>query len=311
MTGWMRCLPDGKPISALGFGCSSLWAKPDFAEKRAQEILDVAAGEGINHFDTAPSYGKGLAEERLGRFLIGRRADEFVISTKIGSNLVDGEVVRGFDRNLVTRSFEQSLLRLGVERVDVLYLHGPEVSQLTDELLRFLEDEKTRGRIGFSGMESPDLSSFATFAGLPIDIAMLHYNAVDPSADRLIEELTGRGKIIISGTSLAQGKFDWSTFLPTSKARTWYLLRMLKNDPLFWSRGPAVARRLATLRDNAHAAAIAFVTGHPLVTSGLFGSSNAQHVAANARAGHHPLTEAERDAILNQKAGPMPFQSTE
>ena len=63
---WWRSLPDGKRISALGFGCSSLWARPRFAEEDAAAILDTLWTEEVNHFDTGPSYGNGLGERRLG-----------------------------------------------------------------------------------------------------------------------------------------------------------------------------------------------------------------------------------------------------
>lgn len=295
---WMRRLPDGKPISALGFGCSSLWAKPGFGEARAQEVLEAAREGGINHFDTAPSYGAGHGERRLGEFLARHGAGDFVVSTKVGGNLIDGQVVRSFDLATVRRSFEGSLERLGVERVDMLYLHGPRAADLTDELLRFLEDEKARGRVGYSGMESGDLSIFARMSSTPLDVAMLHYNAVDQSAEPLIQSLVAAGKTIISGTSLAQAKFAFGTFVPRGKNSLWYALRMAKNDPLFWLRGPGAARRLRKLRPSAHAAAIGFVTAHPLITSGLFGSSSPDHVAANAEAGHHPLTPAERETLL-------------
>ncbi len=65
----MKALPNGKPVSALGFGCSSIWAKPSFSEQAARTILEVAVESGINHFDTSPSYGSGEGERRLADFL--------------------------------------------------------------------------------------------------------------------------------------------------------------------------------------------------------------------------------------------------
>lgn len=294
---WMRRLPNGKPISALGFGCASLWAKANFDAARAQEILAAARDGGINHFDTAPSYGGGLGEERLGQFLRNANPDDFVISTKIGSNVLDGRLVRSFDREIVAKSFSGSLKRLGVERVDILYLHGPRKDDLSNELLRFLEDEKARGRIGYSGLESGDLGSFAQMGQTVIDVAMLHYNVSDTSAESLIEQLHAEGKLIVSGTSLAQSKFAFDTFAPTSAAKVWYLLRMLKNDPLFWSGKAAMARELGKFRSSPHATALGFVTGHPLITSSLFGSGDPKHVQQNAESGHQPLNSDERKRL--------------
>lgn len=296
--GWWRNLPDGKRVSALGFGCSSLWAKPDFDEDRAQQVLTAAAAGGINHFDTAPSYGAGHGERRLGLFLKGRDPDTTVVSTKVGTNLVDGQVVRGFDRALIERSFADSLRRLGVERVDILYLHGPQPGDLTDDLFRFVEEQKATGRIGLAGMESQTPALFEHIFDAPIEVAMPHYNVGDPSTGPLIERLAAAGKLVISGTTMAQGKFDLRTFLPTSRRSLWYLLRMAKNDPLFWLHGPALARRLARLERSPHDAAIGFVIGNPAITSGLFGSTSPAHVSANANAGHAPLNAADRQFLL-------------
>ncbi len=296
--GWWRSLPGGKRVSALGFGCSSLWAKPQFEEARARAVLEAAVAGGINHFDTAPSYGAGHGERRLGAFLQARDPDALVISTKVGTNLVDGQVVRGFDRALVEQSFDGSLRRLGVERVDVLYLHGPQPGDMTDALFQFLEDQKAAGRIGLAGMESQTPGMFEQMFGSPIDVAMPHYNVGDPSTGPLIERLAAAGKVVISGTTLAQGKFDLSTFLPRDRSSLWYLLRMAKNDPLFWLHGPQLRRRLAKLDCSPHDAAIGFVTGNPHVTSALFGSTSPTHVAANAAAGHAPLDDADRRLLV-------------
>jgi D-threo-aldose 1-dehydrogenase len=285
--GWMRALPDGKPVSALGFGCSSLWAKPGFDEDRAQRVLQAALDGGINHFDTSPSYGEGVGEERLGRFLKNRDAGALVISTKVGNNLVDGHIQRGFTRDLMQRSFEGSLRRLGVERVDMLYLHGPSLAELeSDDVQRFFEDQKKAGRIGFSGVESGAWAVIERAGDTAIDAVMPHFNVSHPSLAPGLARLHARGKIVMTGTVLAQMKFDLKTFAPTSGKSLWYLLRMAKNDPLFWWHGPRLARQLRMAGRSPREAAIAFVLDHPFVTSGLFGSSNPDHVAANALTGH-------------------------
>lgn len=292
--GWWRSLPNGKRVSALGFGCSSLWAKASFDEARAQDVLEVARDSGINHFDTAPSYGAGCGERRLGAFLRRYGADAHVVSTKIGTNLVDGRVVRGFDRALVEKSFLGSLERLGVERVDALYLHGPSRDELTDGLFRWLEDQKRAGRVAFTGMESGDPAMFDGMTSSPLDVAMVHYNVADPSTGPMIERLRAAGKVIVSGTVLAQGKFSLQTFLPTDRNKLWYLLRQLKNDPKLWLNGPRLARRLARVDRSPHAVAIGFVTGNAAITSGLFGSTDPAHVRANAEAGRSPLDAVTR-----------------
>lgn len=296
-SGWLRRLPDGKAISALGFGCSSLWAKRGFDPAQAQAILETAERCGINHFDTGPSYADG--EPRLGRFLAQRDLDGVVISTKIGTHArEDGSRWRSFKVEDLRRSFERSLERLGVERVDILYLHGPTIADLDEELLRYLEELKTSGRIGYSGVNSFDLPVVRALLDLPIDVVMLQYNLADLRFENLIPELHRRGKIVMAGTIMAQGIYDLRGFLPTDAKKAWYLLRALKNDPLFALHGARLARRLRAEKLEPHDAAVRFVAGHPLIHSGLFGTTRSTNVEANTASARQPM-----DAALRARLG--------
>lgn len=119
------------------------------SDEQAHEVLQAAWEAGVRAFDTAPHYGLGLAERRLGQFLADQPRDEFTVCTKVGRLIRnnpdwDGSAAddQGFavpassrrvwdvSRAGVRASLEESLERLGLERVDVLYLHDPEVSQL-------------------------------------------------------------------------------------------------------------------------------------------------------------------------------------
>ncbi|PKB25050.1 D-threo-aldose 1-dehydrogenase [Novosphingobium kunmingense] len=295
--GWIRHLPCGKPISALGFGCSSLWAKPGFEEALAAEILDVLAAEGVNHFDTGPSYGAGLGESRLGRWLSGRDAADFVITTKVGTNLIDGRIVRGFDPVLLESSFAASLARLGLDRVDVLYLHGPARIDLNPGVFAWFERQKAAGRIGLSGINSFDNAVLAAAADTPVDVIMLQHNVADFRNAAAMERLVAAGKTVMSGTALARGRFDTSSFRPTSRSGLWYLLRALRDDPWFAFKAKALAKRLESTGKPAPEAALQYLTGHPLVLSSLFGTSRPDHARANARAGHGQLSNPRWTAL--------------
>jgi D-threo-aldose 1-dehydrogenase len=151
----------GVRVSPLGFGgapIGNLYAQ--VAEADAQATLHVALERGIRYFDTAPFYGHGLSEMRMGRALASRPRDSFVVSTKVGRLITRDEsrrdalndvfAVQGtrsvfdYSREGVQRSFEASLRRLGVTRVDILYLH--DIGRLThgerhEEVLRQALDE--------------------------------------------------------------------------------------------------------------------------------------------------------------------------
>ena len=133
-------------LPRLGLGCAPLGNLGTvFTDDEAGEILEAAWEVGVRHFDTAPHYGLGLSEERLGRFLATKPRDEFVVSTKVGRLLRDnhdwdgvslddnifrvpGRLTRVLDYSAegVRASAEESLTRLGLDRIDVLYVHDPE-----------------------------------------------------------------------------------------------------------------------------------------------------------------------------------------
>jgi len=295
----MNILPNGKPISILGFGCASVWAKTAFPEAQAAEILETASNDGINHFDTAPSYGTGESERRLARFLATRQRNDYVVSTKVGTVvLAGGNLAKDFSPAGMEASLTQSLLRLGIEQVDILYLHGPSLSVLNDEVYEFFRREKGRGRIVYSGINSFDQAVIECFADTPLDALMLRYNVADLSCVDVLEELRARGKIVIAGTVLAQGITRLSNFLPTSAARLWYLARALKNDPLFVMRGIRIAKELARFNLTEPADALRLVASDDRVTSSLFGTSRAEHVVDNARAARMRLPAEVHDALI-------------
>lgn len=289
----MRALPCGKPISALGFGCSSLWAKAGFDEAKALAILDALVAEGVNHLDTGPSYGDGMGESRLGTWLQGKNASNLVITTKIGTNLVDGRIVRGFTPDLVMRSLDGSLARLGVDRVDVLYLHGPQIDDLGTPIYDLFDRLKADGRIAYSGVNSFDNAVLEKMANGPADIAMLQYNVADFRNLAAMRALHRAGKVVMSGTALARARFSPASFLPTSPGKLWYLLRMIRQEPLFPFTGIKLARRLKATGKAPAEAALQFLVDQPMVLSSLFGTSSIEHARDNARAGHGHLTNRE------------------
>lgn len=136
----------GLDVSVLGMGCAQLGNLGSvLTDEEAEASVHAAWDAGIRYFDTAPHYGLGLSERRLGRALAAYPRDEYVLSTKVGrllvpspetahlrdmANLFDvpSDVRRVYDlsRGGVLRSLEASLGRLGVDRVDVVYMHDPD-----------------------------------------------------------------------------------------------------------------------------------------------------------------------------------------
>jgi D-threo-aldose 1-dehydrogenase len=127
-------------LTEMGFGTAPLGnLYRELSNQQAEETLQAAWDGGIRYFDTAPMYGFGLSECRVGEFLVGKDRSSFVLSTKIG-RLLEPASPAGFDagqwvnphiNNIVydysyggvMRSFEASLKRLNLDRVDILYIH--------------------------------------------------------------------------------------------------------------------------------------------------------------------------------------------
>jgi D-threo-aldose 1-dehydrogenase len=167
-------------LSALGFGAAPIGnLYTPVAEADAQAAVHEALARGIRYFDTAPYYGFGLSEERLGRALKGAPRDSFAISTKVGRCIetddgnrsasasgfavASGRAVFNYSRDGVQRSFESSLRRLGIDYVDILLLHDvgrlthgdrhPQVlRQALDEALPAMAALRNSGAVGAIGI---------------------------------------------------------------------------------------------------------------------------------------------------------------
>jgi len=176
-------------------------------DEETQETLDRAWDAGVRHFDTAPHYGAGLSERRLGAFLATKPREEFVLSTKVGRLLVptdeDTEGAEGFfggDRNRrvpdysadgVLRSVEDSLGRLGLDRVDTLYVHDPDdhldeaVSEAIPALVR-LREEGVVHHVGAGMNFTEPLLRIVTETDVDQVMVAGRYSLLDRSAEALL-----------------------------------------------------------------------------------------------------------------------------
>ncbi|WP_111430053.1 aldo/keto reductase [Rhodobacteraceae bacterium DSL-40] len=149
-----RTLGGGLEVSALGLGCmgmSEFYGARDDAE--ATRVLERAVELGVSFFDTADMYGPYHNEELLGRFLAARRP-RAVIATKFGIVRKPGEYARTIDNSpeYARASCEASLRRLGVERIDLYYVHRVDAGQPVEEVMGALADLVTEGKIGHIGL---------------------------------------------------------------------------------------------------------------------------------------------------------------
>ena len=129
-------------VSAVGIGCNNFGMRIDDGASAA--VIDAALEAGINFFDTADIYGGTKSEEFLGRALAKRR-DQAVIATKFGGHIDDER--KGAKPEYVARAVEDSLRRLGTDRIDLYQLHFPDVDTPLADTLGALDELVQAGKV--------------------------------------------------------------------------------------------------------------------------------------------------------------------
>jgi D-threo-aldose 1-dehydrogenase len=228
-------------VSAVGFGCAGLMRSPSRKERMA--VLGTALDSGMTHFDIARMYGLGMAEAELGAFLRMVDRDAVTVATKFGIDASGAarrlgrlqaparallrkapavrravkrhqapfETARSYDTAVAARSLDQSLAALGVDYVDILFVHAPRPGDTvaTDGLRQFFERARQQGKIRAWGV-SQDTGLEVDFARAfaPEGVSQLLSDLLNPSprpAD-LAFGVLGRSYGVLSGRLLADAQ---------------------------------------------------------------------------------------------------------
>jgi aryl-alcohol dehydrogenase-like predicted oxidoreductase len=136
----------GLEVSRLCLGTMMFGAWGDTDERRCRAVVDAALDAGITFVDCADIYDYGTAEEMLGKALGGRR-DEVVLATKFGNPMSADPQMCGASRRWIERAVDDSLRRLGTDRVDLYQLHRPDPGTPLDETIGALDDLVATGKI--------------------------------------------------------------------------------------------------------------------------------------------------------------------
>ena len=221
-----RQLPRGsRTLTEIGLGAAQLGnLYRETSDEQAQAAVETAWAAGIRYFDTAPHYGLGLSERRLGTLLRDRPRSEYLVSTKVGRRLepVTGEVtgmdtegfavpgthrrVWDFSADGVRRSLDASLDRLGLDRVDVVYLHDPDehYDQAAAEAvpaLAKLRDEGVVSAIGVGINQSELATRFVEETDIDLVMIAGRYTLLEQGAARdLLPAASQRGVgLVVAG----------------------------------------------------------------------------------------------------------------
>lgn len=298
----MRYRPLGRTgltVSEIGFGCASWWGKPAFEERTALSLVHEALDRGVTLFDTGASYSAGEAEPRLGRALKGRDVSGLVIATKAGTyHAGSGRIARDFSPEAIRASAERSLRNLGLETLPLLQLHGPAISELSDELLNMLRGLKASGRVRALGLNSFDPVLIAHALGEPaFDVVMVDYNVLRPEREPLIAEAAAAGKGVLAGMPLAMGHTGLKIASLKGPQDLWYAARGLVRHRQEVAKG-ARFRFLHHLPGmTGSQAALAYVLANPDVASAVVGTTRVAHLLEDVAASGLTLAPKVWDQI--------------
>jgi D-threo-aldose 1-dehydrogenase len=299
----------GKPlaVSELSLGCAQLGnLYREVSDADARATVDSAWKLGIRYYDTAPHYGLGLSERRLGAALAGRPPGDYVLSTKVGRLLEPVDRPAGpddegfavpathrrvfdFSRDGIRRSLEESLRRLGLDRVDVVYLHDPddhwdEVVESGYPALAELRGEGVVAAIGAGMNRSRMLADLVRLAD--VDVVMLagRYTLLEQDAlDDLLPACEARGVSVVAAGVFNSGLLARPR--PTEDARYDYG----EASRELVERARAIASVCERHGTTLPAAAIAFPLAHPAVASVCVGARSPGQIEHDADLYRQPI----------------------
>lgn len=287
-------------LPVLGFGAAPIGnLYTEVTDDQAMRAISTALENGICYFDTAPYYGYGLSESRLGQGLKGVSRDSVRLSTKVGRRIYEdatrepgreGFAVAGrkaefdYSRDGVMRSFESSLQRLGTDRVDILLLH--DIGRLThgdnhpimlrqalDEALPAMAELKSSGACGAIGIGVNEEDIAIELMPLfPLDCVMLagRYTLLEQHASQRImrEAQTRNVGILIAG--------PYSSGLMGDARAPGSTYNYAPVEPKILQRAQQIYAICAEHGVDVGAAALQFPLAHPAVISVVAGMRNAE-----------------------------------
>jgi D-threo-aldose 1-dehydrogenase len=297
-------------VSKLAFGgapVGNLYTQVSDAD--AEQAIAAVLAAGMRHFDTAPHYGLGLSEHRLGRALAGQKRDTFTISTKVGRLLVPNSSPSGSDeangfavpddlcrvldysRDGVRRSITESLGRLHLDYVDVALVHDPDdvidqaISETIPALLELRQEGVVRS-VGAGMNQWPALTHLVKETDVDVVMVAGRWTLLDRSALPLLDVCHSRSVAVLAAAPFNSGIL--ASGLVSEDARFNYG----RAEP---ARIDA-ARRLADIcrRHDVElaTAALQFPVRHPAVTTVVCGMRSASEVRTDASLFTAPVPEA-------------------
>lgn len=286
----------GLEVSILGFGASSLGAV--FHEVNVDDCIETvhaALEGGINFIDVSPAYGGTLAELNLGRALQGVARDRYILASKIGSY----SEARGdydYSRAATERSIEHSLVRLGVQHLDLIQCHDVEFAdpgQIVNETLPALQRLKEQGLVRHIGITGLPLKVFPAILDrigpgvVETILSFCHYALNDTSLAGLIPYLKEKGVGIINASPTGMG------LLTERGVPAWHPASRAIRDGCRKAVEHCKARGADIVK-----LAVQFCVAHPDIATTLVGTARPQNIRDNIACVNEALDESLLAEVL-------------
>jgi D-threo-aldose 1-dehydrogenase len=330
LTSAQRIADTALRLPPMGQGCGTL-GDPDevISEGQAQQTLQAAWDGGLRYFDTAPWYGNTKSEHRVGHFLRQKLRGDFVITTKVGRVYSRPEELESFDQSPwmkrwrgglpfdlrfdypaegILRSYEDSLMRLGLNSIDALAIHDLDLKHQQNQanVLKALDDLSNRGGyrvlsdlkasgeikaigvgINHTGMIKPFLERFE----IDYFLVAMPYTLLDqPALNEDFGLCAERRVSVVIGAVFASG------ILATgAKENASYAYRRAAPETL--QRVHAIERVCAEFEVPLGAAALQFPLAHPIVSSVIPGANSPGQVNENLKALACPIPDGFWSAL--------------
>ena len=303
--------PTGLRVTPLCVGCAPLGDMPEtFAysvdEQRALATVRAAFGSPINFADTAANYGDGESERRIGLALreLGGLPAGYVLASKADRNLQTGD----FSGEQIKRSVEGSLRRLGLDHIQIVYIHDPEHTTFENiigpggalEVLQRFQEEGTIGHLGISGGPVDMLIRYVETGAFVALETHNRYTLLNRSAAPLLDIAAQRGMAVINAAPYGSGML--------AKGPDTYARYASQDAPAeMVDRVRRMAAVCAEYGVPLPAAALQFSLRDSRVTSTVVGMSRAERIAQTVELSQHLIPDAlwpRLDAIGFDTADP-------
>ncbi len=291
-------------------------------DAQAHSAVEEAWNRGVRLFDTAPHYGLGYSERRLGALLADRTRHDYVLSTKAGRTLVPQDHATGqlddggfavpaafrrafdFSRDAILRGVEQSLERLGLDRLDIVYLHDPDEhwEQASSDGIGALVELRDQGVVAAIGVGMNQSAMPARFVReTDIDVVMLagRYTLLEqPALDDLLPAALEHGVGIVNVGVYNSGLLSRPRVAPDAT----YDYAPAPRDLI--ERANAIAVVCEQFGSDLPTAAMQFSLRHPAVTSVVLGCRDGRQVASNVDRLEADVPDALWEALIERRLLP-------